>query len=97
MELDRLVRAIGEHEAVESAWVAKSFTDRVLVVEADSKDLPTAIEDRLAECDLRGANEVYGVDDGGGSGSFVGVVGDGFRHRFVDIRTRGEHRSYVVD
>ncbi len=94
-ELDRLVRTITEHEAIENAWVAKSFTDRVLVVESEREDLPTAIEERLAEHDLRGVNEIYRVGDG--EGSFVGAVGDGSRHRFVDMRTRGEHRSYVVD
>lgn len=94
-ELEGLVRTLLEFDAVDNAWVAKSFTDRVLVVETDSEELPPAIEARLREHDLRGANGVYGVEDE--DTSFVGHVAGGSRHRFVDTRTRGEHRSYVVD
>jgi hypothetical protein len=42
-----------------------------------------------------GANEVYGED--GSDVSFAGTVGDTARHQFVDVRTRGDHQSYVVE
>ena len=57
-------------------------------------DLPDEVS-LLADHDLRGSNEVYGVDES--DRSFAGDVADAARHQFVDVRTRGEHRAYVVD
>jgi hypothetical protein len=51
--------------------------------------------DALAEYDLVGANEVYG--EGDVEVSFAGAVGDATRHQFADVRTRGDHQSYIVE
>jgi hypothetical protein len=95
-ELRRLVARLSEHEDVEDAYLAKSFTDRLLVVDlrADAP-VPPELVDRLAEHDLYGANEVY--DREGADRSFMGEVGGANRHHFVDVRTRGDHQSYVVE
>lgn len=93
-ELDRLAARLRDHDAVCDVWLAKSFTDRVLVLETTG-DVPTAVRETLTDHDLRGANEVYDVE--GGDDSSVGAVGETARHRFVDTRTRGEHQSYVVE
>jgi len=91
-----LAEDLREHEAVDDAFVAKSFTDRLLILDlAGEGEVPSGIEDRLAEHDLRGANEVY--DEGDDAVAFAGAVGETTRHHFVDVRTRGEHQSYVVD
>jgi hypothetical protein len=84
------------HEGIRDAWLAKSFTDRLLVIDvrADA-ELPAAVRERLADRDLRGANDVYDAD--AADPSFAGDVGDAERHQFVDVRTRGDHRSYVYD
>jgi len=95
-ELRSLAASAADHPAVEDAWVAKSFTDRMVVVDVRAgADLPAEIEGRFAECDLRGANDVY--DTGAGDDSFAGEAKGAARHQFVDTRTRGEHQSYVVD
>ena len=95
-ELQRLAGRIREYDAVDDAFLAKSFTDRLLILDlAGEGEVPSGIEDRLAEHDLRGANEVY--DEGDDAVAFAGAVGETTRHHFVDVRTRGEHQSYVVD
>jgi hypothetical protein len=95
-ELRQLAVELQEYEAVEDAFVAKSFTDRLLIVDVGEGDgVPGAVTDRLAAHDLYGADGVYGDDDE--HRSFVGSVGDATRHHFVDVRTRGSHQSYVVD
>lgn len=95
-ELRRLAADLTDHEVVEDAWLAKSFTDRLLVLELRAgASVPPAVTDRLAAHDLRGANAVYGTD--ADHPSFVGTVGGAERHQFVDTLTRGEHRSYVVE
>ena len=84
-----------DHEAVDDAFLAKSFSDRLLIVDVGDDDgVPVDVADRLATHDLHAADGVYGDDEGT---SFVGAVGDATRHHFVDVRTRGTHRSYVVD
>lgn len=94
-ELERLVEELTDHDAVADAWVAKSFTDRLVVIDLhEERTVPSGLEERLADHDLYGSNEVYGLDD---DGSQMGSVGEGTRHQFVDVRTRGEHQSYVVD
>lgn len=91
-----LATAVRDHEAVADAWLAKSFTDRLFVVDLEpGADLPPGVVDRLAAHDLRGANEVYDVDEE--AGSFAGAVAGANRHQFVDVRTRGDHRSYVLE
>jgi hypothetical protein len=85
----------GEYDAVVDAWVGKSFTDRVLILEIErGRELPGDLDAVLADHDLVGANAVYGT--GGADGSSMGIVGDVERHKFVDVRTRGDHQSYVV-
>jgi hypothetical protein len=94
--LRELADEVCEHAAVTDAWLAKSFTHRLFVVDLEpDADLPDAVAERLAENDLYGANEVYDVDEV--AGSFAGAVADANRHQFVDVRTRGDHRSYVLD
>ncbi len=95
-ELRALAASVSDHPAVVDAWVAKSFTDRMVVVDVRAgADLPTEIGARLAAHDLRGANDVY--DTGAGDDSFAGTAKGAARHQFVDTRTRGEHQSYVVE
>ena len=79
------------------AWAAKSFTDRLFVVEVSPEaTLPETVRGRLHEHDLREANEVYEM--GGTAGAdFAGDLADGRRYRFVDTRDRGELQSYVVE
>lgn len=97
-ELRDLAADLCEDPAVADAWLAKSFTDRVLVVtvEADA-ELPDAVRERLAAHDLRGANAVYDSGDADPSAMGAARADEGERHRFVDTRTRGEYQSYVVD
>jgi hypothetical protein len=76
--------------------LAESFTDRLLVVDLRQGDLPVEVRDLLADHDLRGADAVYGRDDDDDRSS-VGEVSDATGHQFVDVRTRGEHRSDVVE
>jgi len=91
-----LADEVAEHDSVADAWLAKSFTDRLFVVDLEpDADLPPEIPERLAEHDLSGANEVYDVGDE--SQSFSGAVAGANRHQFVDVRTRGDHQSYVVE
>lgn len=97
-ELRRLAERVCQREAVADAYLAKSFTDRHLVVDLRGDGtVPADLVDLLAEHDLHGANEVYGHGDDGEGRSFMGEVGDANRHHFVDVRTRGDHQSYVVD
>jgi hypothetical protein len=91
-----LAEELSEREDVADAWTAKSFTDRLFVVEVEGgRDLPTAVEEQLREHGLRGYNEVHdvGVEDP----AFAGDLSGGDRYRFVDAWTRGELQSYVVD
>jgi hypothetical protein len=99
------------HEAVADAWLAKSFTDRLLAVDLKpDASLPDELPARLAEDALyrqnspsasglgpeaaHGANEVYDVSED--SRSFSGTIAGANRHQFVDVRTRGDHQSYVL-
>ena len=93
-ELRTVAERLRTHDAVDDAFLAKSFTDQLLVVDVAGDGLPEEVIDRLAAHDLHGVNEVYGDD---GTRSFAGRVGEGTRHQFVDVRTRGDHQSYVVD
>jgi hypothetical protein len=95
-ELRRLADEIAEHDAVDNAFVAKSFTDQLVVVDCKAGEgFPEAIETRLREHGLAAANDVYATTDG--EGSSAGAVGEATRHQFVDTETRGDHQSYVVD
>lgn len=95
-ELRRLTARLRDFESVDDAFLAKSFTDRLIVVDvSQDESLPDGAADLLDASDLRGVGEVYG--DGDENPSLVGDIGASTRHHFVDIRTRGSHQSYVVD
>jgi hypothetical protein len=102
-ELRRLVDEVRTFEGVEDAFLAKSFTDRLVIVDVDTDGgVPAEVERLLADHDLYGADRVY--EDGDPSDgladsdrSSTGEVGGATRHHFVDIETRGAHRSYVVE
>jgi len=95
-ELRELTAQLREYDVVSDAFLAKSFTDRLVVVDLqDTETVPPRIEDLLGEHGLRGANEVYADSDT--DVSFAGAVGTATRHQFVDVRTRGDHQSYTVE
>jgi len=95
-ELRTLAGELTDSEAISDAFLAKSFTDQLLIVDVrDGEPLPPEVVDRLADRDLLPADEVYGED--AANQSATGDVGDATRHHFVDVRTRGSHRSYVVE
>ncbi|MBB6646688.1 hypothetical protein [Halobellus ruber] len=85
------------YDAVADAFPAKSFTDRMLVVDlrGDAEGVPEELVALLEANGCYGANEVYDRD--AGDRSSAGTVGGADRHEFVDVETRGDHRSYVVD
>ncbi|KAA9395950.1 hypothetical protein Har1130_15175 [Haloarcula sp. CBA1130] len=95
-ELRTMAGELTDNAAITDAFLAKSFTDRLLIVDVrDGEPVPTAVVDQLADRDLLPADEVYG--EAAATQSATGDVGDATRHHFVDVRTRGSHRSYVVD
>lgn len=95
-ELRRLAERLRERDVVDDAFLAKSFTDQLLILDVcQGESIPDDLERLLADSDLRGAAEVYGDDEGAPSG--LGDVGDSTRHHFVDVQTRGSHQSYVVE
>lgn len=94
-ELRQLTADVRENEAVEDVFLAKSFTDRLVIVDVrDGDAVPSDLADRLREHDLHPADSVYGDGEGG---SFAGSVGAATRHHFVDVQSRGSHQSYVVE
>jgi hypothetical protein len=96
-ELRELAARARKFDAVEDAFLAKSFTDRLLVVDLNAADrtVPDELVSLLEAYGCRGANEVYGRD--GETRSSTGAFGGATRHQFVDTETRGEHQSYVVE
>jgi hypothetical protein len=95
-ELRALATELTDYDAITDAFLAKSFTDQLLIVDVrDGEPLPTDVVDRLADHDLRTADSVYGDD--AANQAAIGDVGAATRHHFVDVQTRGSHRSYVVE
>jgi len=95
-ELRDLAAEISQREDIQDAWTAKSFTDRILVVEVPpNEQLPNSIQRTLAAHDCLGADEVYEMEGVDGP-DFAGKLPDGRRYRFVDVLSRGELQSYVV-
>ena len=95
--LSDLADRLADREGVVDAWTAKSFTDRLFVVEVPANAyLPAAVRETVHAHDLREANEVYEVE-GTADADFAGELADGRRYRFVDVRSRGELQSYVVE
>lgn len=95
-KLRRLAERIRTRESVLDAWTAKSFTDRLFVIELRSgATFPAELRAQLREHDLRGYNDVHdvGVDEA----AFAGELAGGDRYQFVDVRERGELQSYVVE
>lgn len=93
--LRELAATLRSAEDVVDAFVAKSFTDRHVVVDLDGEGVPAHVKQRLTSHDLHRAREVYG--DGRGEQFFASDIGDAVRYHFVDIQTCGEHQSYVVE
>jgi hypothetical protein len=95
-ELRTLSTRLCEHDAVVDAWTAKSFTDRLFVVDVETgTELPAAVHERVLDHGLQGYNEVHDVtaaDD-----AFAGELDRRNRYQFVDVRTRGQLQSYVVE
>ncbi len=95
-ELRALADSLCDHDGVVDAWTAKSFTDRLFVVDLESGcDLPTPLRERLQRHDLQGYNEVHDVDVP--DDAFAGNLARGDRYQFVDVRERGQLQSYVVE
>lgn len=92
--LHDLAATLSEDDDVLDAFVAKSFTDRHVVVDLRAGVPVDSIVDRLAEYDLFRAQEVYGDDHG--AHFFASEIGDAVRYHFVDVQTCGDHQSYVV-
>jgi hypothetical protein len=95
-ELRALAEEISKRDGVQNAWTAKSFTDRLFVVEVPAGEtIAEAVEEKITAHGCAGAQDVYemaGADDP----AFAGELEEGRRYRFVDVETRGEHQSYVV-
>lgn len=93
--LRQLSAELRDHGAVDDAFLAKSFTDRLMIIDINSDNaIPADVMDRLNKHDLHIADSVYGEN---GGNLFASNVDDGTRYHFVDIQTRGSHQSYVVD
>jgi hypothetical protein len=94
--LRTLAARLAERDDVTDAWTAKSFTDRLFVVEVPpDRAPPDEVRTCLHDHDLREANEVYGAD--APDADFAGQLSDGRRYRFVDVRERGDLQSCVVE
>jgi len=91
----RLAERVAATDAVSDAWVAKSFTDLLLVVEVEEGPVPDHLVETLADEGLVGYNELHGVT--AEDPASVGGLADGDRFRFVDRQSRGTQQSYVVE
>ena len=96
-KLRGLAERLQGEDGVRDAWVAKSFTDRLLVVVTPpERSLPSNVRRMLRDWNLQGYDEVYDIS-GATDASFGGHTADGEWYRFVDVRDQGELQSYVVD
>lgn len=95
-ELRTLADDLRDESRVADAWLAKSFTDRLFVVELESgRDIPDDVRERIQRHGLCGYNEVHDVNVA--DEAFAGKLARGDRYQFVDVRERGELQSYVVE
>jgi hypothetical protein len=95
LELQQLVVDLTDHEGVVDAFVAKSFTDRLVILDTRNGTVPEAVRERHGAHECYGSETVYGDDEDGPA--FAGTVGDATRHHFVAVETRGAHQSSVVE
>ncbi|MFB6309557.1 MAG: hypothetical protein ABEH64_00090 [Salinirussus sp.] len=94
--LRELATALESRQSVAAAWLAKSFTDRLLVVElASDRPLPAPVRAAIETHDLEPYDEVYDVP--APDAADAGVVAGSRRYRFVDMGSRGTLQSYVID
>lgn len=93
-DIDALPEVLRAHEAIEDAFYAKSFTDRLLVLDLSGGEVPDDIVEVLNKRDFYSAADVYEELD---RDQPVGKASGANRRHFVDVRTRGSHQSYVVD
>jgi hypothetical protein len=85
-----------EREAVADAWLAKSFTDRLFVVELQAdEELPVPIREELLTAGLQPYNDLHDVP--AVDAAFAGDLAGARRYRFVDVQSRGSLQSYVVE
>jgi hypothetical protein len=95
-DLETLVERCQRREGVLDAWLAKSFTDLLVVVEVpDDASVPEEVLDDLSAHGLVGYNEVHEVS--ATDAASAGDLPDRERYRFVDLDSRGTQQSYVVD
>ena len=95
-ELRTLAAEIADTDGVIDAWTAKSFTDRLFVVEVEpGAELPASVRKALTDKGLKGTNRAFGI--GGTDDAYVGEAGRGERYRFLDTTDRGGLQSYVVE
>jgi hypothetical protein len=93
--LEAVTEHLCEYDAIVDAFLAKSFTDRLLIVDVETgENLPPAAVELLHEHDLRGIDSLD--DESAQIRSAVGDVGGATRHHFVDVQTRGSHQSDTV-
>jgi pyruvate carboxylase len=95
-ELRELADDLREHDTIVDVWTAKSFTDRLFVVEVEpGTDLPGTVRERLLDHGLQGYNDVHDVN--AADDAFAGALDRGDRYQFVDVQSRGQLQSYVVE
>jgi hypothetical protein len=95
-ELRQLTERCCDYDTIVDAWTAKSFTDRLFVVEVETgAELPADVRDRLLNHGLQGYNEVHDVS--AADDAFAGELERGDRYQFVDVQARGQLQSYVVE
>jgi hypothetical protein len=107
-QLEALAAEIADHAAVADAFVAKHFSDQLVIVDvaaaatgsgetagSEEGTVPADVVERLEAAEVRPAEHVYGDEEA--AGSPVGPIEAGTRHHFVDVRTRGTHRTEVVE
>jgi hypothetical protein len=92
--LQRLATRVANRSDIADAYTAKSFTDRLFVLEIEGGEgVPDEVVELLCAHDLLPAGEVYGDSDR--QKPFAGPD-DREQYRFVDTQSRGSLQSYVV-
>lgn len=95
-ELRALADKLTQRPGIVDAYTAKSFTDRLFVIEVpEGETVPQEVADVLAEHSVYPTAEVYG-EDSPPEAPFAGSE-DHDQFRYVDAESRGELQSYVVD